>query len=157
MLYRFSGCCSRALKCTPSGCALLDSYYVVRYAVCSIELNSPQGNPGGLSTAPYVSQSCAVLGRAVSQPRVEAMPLPSAFFLPETQRRNAMSSTAPCRSPTSFRFTGAQLDKLATLADLVRRPKSDVLRWLIVKATPQDLPPAWLASAEVERTIQADA
>jgi len=54
----------------------------------------------------------------------------------------------------TWRLRSAQADTRQSLAQATGRTPIEIVRWLIHKATLQDLPPGWLQAAEAEKALR---
>jgi predicted transcriptional regulator len=56
----------------------------------------------------------------------------------------------------NLRVTRAVHEKLASLARETRKSRAAIVRALILRATPEDLPPAWVTLSDSERAFLAE-
>jgi hypothetical protein len=68
----------------------------------------------------------------------------------------AMNTKAPKSVLVNCRLTPALEVKLKRLTALAGRSRSDVLRWLIARATVADLPAGWVQVAAEQRKLLAE-
>jgi hypothetical protein len=56
----------------------------------------------------------------------------------------------------NLRVTRAVHDKLVSLARETRKSRAAIVRALILRAKPEDLPPAWVTLSDSERALLAE-